>query len=99
MSKQKDLVEETSEKSNEIPENSITPEIKQGIERIISLLDSKSILAKEITDEVEAIAKKLGVKNKVLNKRISLIQKEKTKGGEITSSEKDIDFVKKYNNI
>ncbi|NCQ51628.1 hypothetical protein GW796_06985 [archaeon] len=85
--------------TNEINETTLTKEIKDDIERLITTKNGIKMTQDQLNDDMEAIAKKIGIKKGVLLGRINCIIKEQGSGGEVLSKSKDIEFVEKYFNI
>lgn len=69
-----------------------TPEVKKAIRDIINRKASIAREADQIKDDVKAVAVAMGAKPAAINKIISLIEKEKAKGGIIDSERDILDF-------
>lgn len=92
-------MEELDFKTNdakEVNERTLTKQLAKDVEGLV--LKKKNLAAEQETlnDDIDAIAKKLGIKKAVLNRRIALIIKEEKEGGEIKSKTDDVDFVEQY---
>jgi len=82
--------------NNELNEKMLTKDLAKDVKRLV---DEKKRLADEqemFSEDVDGIAKKLGIKKAVLSRRIALIIKEEKEGGEIKSKTDDVDFVEQY---
>lgn len=82
--------------NNELHEKFLTKDLAKDVERLVEKKKSMAAEQETFSDDVDAIAKKLGIKKAVLNRRIGLIIKEEKEGGEIKSKTDDVDFVEQY---
>lgn len=80
-------------------ERKITPEIQKKIDDLIYQKKRMDLDKEAYNEAAEAIAETLGIKKGVLTRRVDLIIKEETKGGEVKQKEQDIEFVEQYFNV
>ncbi len=81
---------------NEVNERALTAELAKRVEELVEKKKSFAREQETYNDDLEAIAKRLGIKKGVLSRRIALIIKEEKEGGEIKSKTDDLDFVEQY---
>ena len=82
--------------NTELSEKILTKDLAKDVERLVEKKKSLATEQETLSDDIDAIAKKLGVKKAVLNRRIALIIKEEKEGGEIKSKTDDVNFVEAY---
>ncbi|MEL5850174.1 MAG: hypothetical protein U7M05_12565 [Candidatus Igneacidithiobacillus chanchocoensis] len=69
-----------------------TPEVKKAIRDILNRKASIAQETDQIKEDIKAVALAMGAKPAAVNKIISLIEKEKAKGGVIDSERDILDF-------
>jgi len=89
-------VEGIDGKSAEEGQKRLNKELVKEIEGLITLQVKLDLDKEALSDEIEATAKKLGIKKAELSLRIKMIVAEQEKGGILQQKTQQIDFVEEF---
>lgn len=82
--------------NTELNEKFLNKELAKKVEAVVQKKKNLAAELETLSDDIDAVAKQLGIKKAVLNRRIALIIKEEKEGGEIKSKTDDVNFVEQY---